>query len=105
MPCWISSVRPKAFASAVSGDPPSARSPEKGLVETQTTNSSRAGLHRRAGWFVDPRNSLLRHTPVTKERRADLVTFFDRPLVRTCFCMFYRKSGTAPALDARTGGR
>jgi ribosomal protein S18 acetylase RimI-like enzyme len=31
--------------------------------------------------------------PVTKERWADLVELFDRPIVRTCFCMFYRKAG------------
>jgi GNAT superfamily N-acetyltransferase len=31
--------------------------------------------------------------PVTKERWADLVELFDRPVVRTCFCMFYRKAG------------
>jgi GNAT superfamily N-acetyltransferase len=30
---------------------------------------------------------------VTKERWADLVELFDRPIVRTCFCMFYRKAG------------
>jgi GNAT superfamily N-acetyltransferase len=32
--------------------------------------------------------------PVTKERWTDLVELFDRPVVRTCFCMFYRKTGT-----------
>jgi GNAT superfamily N-acetyltransferase len=32
--------------------------------------------------------------PVTKERWTDLVQLFDRPIVRTCFCMFYRKTGT-----------
>jgi GNAT superfamily N-acetyltransferase len=31
--------------------------------------------------------------PVTKERWPDLVELFDRPVVRTCFCMFYRKTG------------
>jgi len=31
--------------------------------------------------------------PVTKERWPDLVELFDRPIVRTCFCMFYRKDG------------
>jgi ribosomal protein S18 acetylase RimI-like enzyme len=31
--------------------------------------------------------------PVTKERWTDLVELFDRPVVRTCFCMFYRKTG------------
>jgi GNAT superfamily N-acetyltransferase len=33
--------------------------------------------------------------PVTKERWPDLVDLFDRPVVRTCFCMFYRKTGAA----------
>ena len=32
--------------------------------------------------------------PVTKDRWPDLVELFDRPIVRTCFCMFYRKTGT-----------
>jgi GNAT superfamily N-acetyltransferase len=32
--------------------------------------------------------------PVTKERWRDLVQLFDRPIVRTCFCMFYRKTGS-----------
>jgi GNAT superfamily N-acetyltransferase len=31
--------------------------------------------------------------PVTKDRWSDLVELFDRPIVRTCFCMYYRKSG------------
>ncbi len=31
--------------------------------------------------------------PVTKERWPDMVEMFDRPIVRTCFCMYYRKSG------------
>jgi GNAT superfamily N-acetyltransferase len=31
--------------------------------------------------------------PVTRERWPDLVELFDRPIVRTCFCMFYRKTG------------
>jgi GNAT superfamily N-acetyltransferase len=35
--------------------------------------------------------------PVTKERWADLVELFDRPIVRTCFCMFYRKTGSTGA--------
>jgi GNAT superfamily N-acetyltransferase len=35
--------------------------------------------------------------PVTKERWADLVELFDRPIVRTCFCMFYRKTGDTGA--------
>jgi GNAT superfamily N-acetyltransferase len=30
---------------------------------------------------------------VTKERWPDLVALFDRAIVRTCFCMFYRKTG------------
>jgi GNAT superfamily N-acetyltransferase len=33
--------------------------------------------------------------PVTKDRWPDLVELFDRPIVRTCFCMFYRKTGAA----------
>jgi ribosomal protein S18 acetylase RimI-like enzyme len=33
--------------------------------------------------------------PVTKERWPDLIELFDRPVVRTCFCMFYRKTGAA----------
>jgi GNAT superfamily N-acetyltransferase len=35
--------------------------------------------------------------PVSKERWADLVQLFDRPIVRTCFCMFYRKAGDTGA--------
>lgn len=35
--------------------------------------------------------------PVTKERWGDLVELFDRPIVRTCFCMFYRKAGDTGA--------
>lgn len=31
--------------------------------------------------------------PVTKDRWPDLVELFERPMVRTCFCMFYRKTG------------
>lgn len=31
--------------------------------------------------------------PLTPERWTDLVELFDRPIVRTCFCMYYRKSG------------
>lgn len=30
---------------------------------------------------------------VTQERWPDLVQLFDRSIVRTCFCMYYRKSG------------
>src|SRR2546423_4084834 len=41
--------------------------------------------------------------PVTKERWPDLVELFDRPIVRTCFCMFYRKTGagTGPGSENR----
>ena len=35
--------------------------------------------------------------PVTPERWADLVMLFDRPVVRTCFCQFYRKPGDTGA--------
>jgi GNAT superfamily N-acetyltransferase len=35
--------------------------------------------------------------PVTKERWAGLVELFDRPIVRTCFCMFFRKAGDTGA--------
>jgi ribosomal protein S18 acetylase RimI-like enzyme len=35
--------------------------------------------------------------PLTKARWGDLVELFDRPIVRTCFCMFYRKSGDTGA--------
>jgi len=38
--------------------------------------------------------------PVTKGRWQDLVELFDRPIVRTCFCMFYRKSGDTGAGSA-----
>jgi GNAT superfamily N-acetyltransferase len=31
--------------------------------------------------------------PVTPERWPDLVQLLDRAIVRTCFCMFYRKTG------------
>ena len=42
--------------------------------------------------------------PATKQRWADLVEMFDRPIVRTCFCMYYRKtgdSGTGPGAENR----
>src|SRR6266545_7814261 len=41
--------------------------------------------------------------PVTKERWPDLVELFDRPIVRTRFCMFYRKTrtGTGVGLENR----
>ena len=35
--------------------------------------------------------------PAKKERWPDLVELFDRPIVRTCFCMYYRKSGDTGA--------
>jgi GNAT superfamily N-acetyltransferase len=31
--------------------------------------------------------------PVTKDSWPDLIRLFDRPVVRTCFCMYYRKTG------------
>ena len=37
---------------------------------------------------------------VTKQRWNDLVELFDRPIVRTCFCMYYRKAG-----DTGAGGQ
>src|SRR5919198_578844 len=39
--------------------------------------------------------------PVTKERWPDLVELFDRPIVRTCFCMFFRKTGTGTGVGQR----
>src|SRR5262245_33156525 len=36
----------------------------------------------------------------TKELWDDLVALFDRPVVRTCFCMFYRKTGSGPGVGA-----
>ena len=38
--------------------------------------------------------------PVTAERWPDLETLFDRPIVRTCFCMYYRKTGEATGVGA-----
>jgi GNAT superfamily N-acetyltransferase len=35
--------------------------------------------------------------PVTPERWPDLVELFDRAIVRTCFCMYYRKAGDTGA--------
>jgi GNAT superfamily N-acetyltransferase len=32
--------------------------------------------------------------PVTSDRWPDLVELFDRPVVRSCFCMYYRKTGS-----------
>ena len=42
--------------------------------------------------------------PVTRDRWDDLVEMFDRSIVRTCFCMYYRKtgSGTGPGRENRT---
>src|SRR5262249_37622589 len=33
--------------------------------------------------------------PVTPARWPDLLELFDRPVVRTCFCMYYRKTGSS----------
>jgi len=38
--------------------------------------------------------------PVTPERWSDLVDLFERPIVRTCFCMYYRKTGTGTGVGA-----
>lgn len=38
--------------------------------------------------------------PATKERWDDLVALFDRPIVRTCFCMFYRKTGAGTGVGS-----
>jgi GNAT superfamily N-acetyltransferase len=38
--------------------------------------------------------------PVTKKRWPDLVELFDRPVVRTCFCMYFRKTGTGTGVGA-----
>ena len=46
--------------------------------------------------------------PVTKDRWSDLVEMFDRPVVRTCFCMYYRKtgpSGTGAGAENRSSMR
>jgi GNAT superfamily N-acetyltransferase len=32
--------------------------------------------------------------PASKERWANLAALFDEPIVRTCFCMYYRKTGS-----------
>ncbi len=39
--------------------------------------------------------------PLSKERWPDLVELFDRPIVRTCFCMFYRKTGTGTGVGSQ----
>jgi GNAT superfamily N-acetyltransferase len=41
--------------------------------------------------------------PVTQERWPDLALLFDQPVVRTCFCMYYRKTGegTGVGVDNR----
>ena len=38
--------------------------------------------------------------PVTKKRWPDIVELFDRPVVRTCFCMYFRKTGTGTGVGA-----
>ncbi|MFL5799471.1 MAG: GNAT family N-acetyltransferase [Actinomycetota bacterium] len=38
--------------------------------------------------------------PVTKDRWPDLLELFDQPIVRTCFCMFYRKTGAGTGVGA-----
>jgi GNAT superfamily N-acetyltransferase len=38
--------------------------------------------------------------PVTPERWPDLVRLFDRSIVRTCFCMYYRKVGEGTGVGA-----
>ena len=38
--------------------------------------------------------------PVTAERWPDLVELFDRPVARTCFCMYYRKTGEGTGVGA-----
>lgn len=38
--------------------------------------------------------------PLTKDRWEDLLRLFDRPIVRTCFCMFYRKTGAGTGVGA-----
>ena len=38
--------------------------------------------------------------PVTAARWPDLEALFDRPIVRTCFCMYYRKTGEATGVGA-----
>ena len=32
--------------------------------------------------------------PVTKDRWPDMARLFDQPVMRTCFCMYFRKTGT-----------
>ena len=39
--------------------------------------------------------------PATKDRWDDLVELFDRPIVRTCFCMFYRKTGSGTGVGSQ----
>lgn len=43
--------------------------------------------------------------PVTKERWLELVEMFDRPILRTCFCMYYRKSGGGSGTGVRRENR
>jgi GNAT superfamily N-acetyltransferase len=58
--------------------------------------SAMAGDLRSEIGYIPPRMAFEAH-PVTKERWADLVELFDRPIVRTCFCTFYRKAGDTGA--------
>ena len=37
---------------------------------------------------------------MTADRWPDLVELFDRPVARTCFCMYYRKTGEATGVGA-----
>jgi GNAT superfamily N-acetyltransferase len=46
---------------------------------------------------ASPPGSRFEAWPVTPERWADLALLFDRPVVRTCFCQFYRKPGNTGA--------
>jgi GNAT superfamily N-acetyltransferase len=39
--------------------------------------------------------------PVTKDRWRDLVALFDQSIVRTCFCMYYRKSGAGTGVGVQ----
>ncbi len=38
--------------------------------------------------------------PLTRERWPDLDALFDQPVVRTCFCMYYRRSATGTGVGA-----
>jgi GNAT superfamily N-acetyltransferase len=39
--------------------------------------------------------------PVTKDRWPDLLALFDQAIVRTCFCMFYRKTGAGTGVGVQ----